>query len=236
MEKSYTKGLFGECLQAQTQPIVIFDLQMTEPNNASPDSKWDLFWSFTRLALQGFGGVLTVVQRELVENKKWLTYEEFVEDWSIAQVLPGPNVINLGLMFGERHFGLAGAFVAVAGLLCVPCILVLTLVLCFGSISDNPLARDPLRGMNAVVAGMVVATGLKLIPALKKNPIGTTFALLWVAVTVLSVAVLKLPLVGVLFVIGGISTAWAWRQMGRIDQAQNTPKPSTSTSDKSSAP
>jgi chromate transporter len=75
--------------------------------------------------------------------------------------------------------------------------------------------------MNAVVAGMVVATGLKLIPALKKNPIGTTLGLIWVAVTVISVVVIKLPLVSVLFVIGGISTAWAWRQMGLIDKAQS---------------
>jgi len=50
------------------------------------------------LALQGFGGVLAVVQRELVEKKKWLTNEEFVEQWSVAQILPGPNVINLGVM------------------------------------------------------------------------------------------------------------------------------------------
>jgi chromate transporter len=194
---------------------------MTHTSTASPNSKWDLFWSFTRLALQGFGGVLTVVQRELVENKQWLTYEEFVEDWSIAQVLPGPNVVNLGLMFGERHFGLAGAFVAVAGLLCVPCVLVLTLIFCFGSISDNPIVSEALRGMNAVVAGMVVATGLKLIPALKKNPIGTTLGLIWVAITVISVVVIKLPLVSVLFVIGGISTAWAWRQMELIDKVQS---------------
>ena len=47
----------------------------------------DLFWSFTWLALQGFGGVLAIVQRELVEKKKWLTHEEFVEDWAVAQVL-----------------------------------------------------------------------------------------------------------------------------------------------------
>ena len=67
-----------------------------------PRSKTDLFVSFTVLALQGFGGVLAVVQRELVEKKRWMTREQFVEDWAVAQIMPGPNVINLALMIGGR--------------------------------------------------------------------------------------------------------------------------------------
>jgi chromate transporter len=54
----------------------------------------ELYWAFTILALQGFGGVLAVVQRELVEKKRWLTTEEFVEDWAVAQIMPGPNVVK----------------------------------------------------------------------------------------------------------------------------------------------
>ena len=83
----------------------------------APRSKTDLFWAFTFLAMQGFGGVLTVVQRELVEKKKWLTLEQFVEDWAVAQIMPGPTVVNLSLMIGGRCFGLAGALSALAGLL-----------------------------------------------------------------------------------------------------------------------
>jgi chromate transporter len=75
-----------------------------------PRSPADLFWSFTWLALQGFGGVLAVVQRELVEKKRWMTNEEFVEDWAVAQIMPGPNVVNLSVMIGDRHFGLRGAW------------------------------------------------------------------------------------------------------------------------------
>ena len=80
-----------------------------------PKSKTDLFLSFTFLALQGFGGVLAVVQRELVERKRWMTPAQFVEDWAVAQILPGPNVINFCLMIGGRYFGLAGALAALAG-------------------------------------------------------------------------------------------------------------------------
>jgi chromate transporter len=168
------------------------------------------------LGLQGFGGVLTIVQRELVEKKQWFTPEEFIEDWSVAQVLPGPNVINLGLMFGSRHFGLAGAIAATTGLMLIPSIGVLTIALLYGSISDNPIAQSALQGMNAVVAGMVLATGLKLIPALKKNPMGFALSLCLVLLTLVSVNVFKMPLAYVLLGIGGLSTLWAARQLKRI--------------------
>ena len=85
-----------------------------------PHSLRELFWAFTWLALQGFGGVLAVVQRELVERKRWLTREQFVEDWAVAQIMPGPNVVNLSMMIGDRHFGLSGAIAALAGMLALP--------------------------------------------------------------------------------------------------------------------
>src|ERR1041385_3727008 len=95
------------------------------PDRRRPRSLTDLFVSFTFLALQGFGGVLAVVQRELVERKQWLTHEEFVEDWAVAQIMPGPNVINLALMIGSRYFGLRGALAALAGMVTFPMIVVL---------------------------------------------------------------------------------------------------------------
>jgi len=74
------------------------------PDQPRPESLAQLFWAFTWLALQGFGGVLAVVQRVLVERKRWLTLEQFMEDWAVAQVLPGPNVINMAMMIGDRYF------------------------------------------------------------------------------------------------------------------------------------
>src|SRR3712207_4124942 len=92
---------------------------------ARPRSLADLFVSFTLLALQGFGGVLAVVQRELVENKRWMTREEFIEEWAVAQIMPGPNVINLSITIGWRYFGLRGALAALAGRLTFPLLVVL---------------------------------------------------------------------------------------------------------------
>jgi chromate transporter len=137
-----------------------------------PKSLTDLFVSFTLLALQGFGGVLAIVQRELVEKKRWMTREEFIEDWAVAQIMPGPNVVNLSLMVGGRYFGLKGAMVALAGMLTVPLVLVLLLAVLYAQFAGHPGVAGALRGMGAVAAGLIAATGLKLFGALKKNVLG----------------------------------------------------------------
>src|SRR3954465_15531025 len=121
-----------------------------EPRRPKPSSLSDLFISFTLLALQGFGGVLAVVQRELVERKRWMTREEFIEDWAVAQIMPGPNVVNLALMIGDRHFGLRGAMTALAGMLTVPLMVVLGLALLHAHYANHPGVAGALRGMAAV--------------------------------------------------------------------------------------
>mgnify|MGYP000676887760 CR=1 FL=1 len=92
-----------------------------------PQSAGELFRVFTRLALQGFGGVLPIAHRELVERERWVAPAEFVELLAAAQVIPGPNIVNVALMLGDRWFGLRGALAASAGLLAVPMLIVLAL-------------------------------------------------------------------------------------------------------------
>jgi chromate transporter len=177
----------------------------------TPTSNADLFFSFNWLALQGFGGVLAVVQRELVEKKKWLTLEEFVEDWSVAQILPGPNVINLAIMIGGKYFGWRGALSALVGLLLVPTVLVLFIASAIAGVADSQAMQGALRGMGAVSAGLIMATGIKMLPALKTNPMGFFACSLLAVGTFLAVAIFRLPLAWVLLTLGPIASLWAWR-------------------------
>jgi chromate transporter len=178
-----------------------------------PESLTDLFVSFTLLALQGFGGVLAVVQRELVENKRWLTLDEFIEDWSVAQIMPGPNVINLALIVGGRYFGLKGALVGLAGMLAVPLVLVLALALVYSHFAEHPGVAGALRGMGAVAAGLILATGIKLIRALKKNVLGWRWCLILGLACLIGIVVIRLPLAYVLFGLGGLSFALAYKRL-----------------------
>lgn len=191
-----------------------------------PTSKSDLFWSFSWLALQGFGGVLAVVQRELVEKKKWLTREQFVEDWAVAQILPGPNVVNLSLMIGDRYFGWQGALLALSGMLLFPLLIVLALAAAFSGVADVPQVQGALRGMGAVAAGLISATGLKLISALRSNPMGQALCWLFAALTFAAVALLRLPLVWVLLGVGSLACALAYRAIRQREDQSPGPEAS----------
>jgi chromate transporter len=191
--------------------------------NNCPKSKMDLFVSFSLLALQGFGGVLAIVQRELVEKKRWLTLEEFLEDWAVAQILPGPNVVNLSLMIGDRYFGFAGALAALAGMLTFPLVIVLALAAILGGVSDAPAVQGALRGMGAVAAGLIAATGIKLIAALKSNPMGLAVCWGLAVLSFIAIALLRLPLISVLLGIGTLACVWAYRRLGEQQSTETGP-------------
>ena len=189
---------------------------MSRPKPHSPS---DLFWSMTWLALQGFGGVLAVVQRVLVDEKGWLTNEEFIEDWAVAQILPGPNVVNLALMIGDRYFGLRGGLAALAGMLTFPLRVVLVIAALFASVADAAIAQGALKGMGAVSAGLIAAVGLRLITALKANVMSAGVCISLSAITFIAIAILRIPLVWVLLGLGSVAMYWAYRQLGAIEQA-----------------
>jgi chromate transporter len=180
---------------------------------ARPHSLFDLFLSFTVLALQGFGGVLAVVQRELVERKRWLTREQFIEEWAVAQVMPGPNVINLAITLGWQYFGWRGALAGVAGMITCPLLVVLALALFYAEFAGNPHVSGALRGMGAVAAGLVTATSLKLLPALQRNALGVPVCTALLLLAFVAIAWLKLPLAWVLVGLGAIASVLAWRKL-----------------------
>ena len=163
--------------------------------------------------MQGFGGVLAIVQREMVEKKRWLTADEFLEDWAVAQVLPGPNVINLALMIGDRHFGLRGAIAAVAGMLLVPLGVILVLAVAYARFAANPEVAGALRGMGAVAGGLIAATGIKLIPQLRRHPLGFGACLALAALVFAAIALAHIPLGWVQLAVGGVACVWTWRKI-----------------------
>jgi chromate transporter len=178
---------------------------MSEPDEAPrPDSPAQLFLVFSGLALRGFGGVLPWAQRVLVEERRWLTREQFVEALAFAQVLPGPNVCNLALMVGDRWFGWRGAVAALGGLLAAPTLVVLGLAMVYGRFGDAPLVRGALAGMGAAAGGMILGTALRLAATQRARwlPFGiAAFA---------AVALLRWPLAAVVAVLGPAAVAAAW--------------------------
>ena len=183
------------------------------PTRPRPESLRELFLTFNWLALQGFGGVIAVTQRALCEQKRWLTREEFVDALAIGQVLPGPNVVNVALMIGDRFFGWRGAFTAMAGMLVVPLAVVLVLTALYDHYSAVPAIAGALRGMGAVSAGLIVGTALKLAAALRGNPMGVGACAALLGLTFGAIALLRWPLPWVLLALGSMACTFAWRRL-----------------------
>jgi chromate transporter len=186
---------------------------------ARPSSPLDLFVTFTLLALQGFGGVLAVTQRELCERKRWLTHAQFVETLSIGQVLPGPSVVNVALIIGDRCFGWRGALSALAGMMTLPLVIVLALAAIYVEFAQVAAVAGALRGMAAVAAGLIIGTALRLAPSLRGTPIGGFAAVMLATASFVAVALLRWPLVWVLLALGAVGMAWAWRRIAAQERS-----------------
>lgn len=174
-----------------------------------PGSLRELFVAFTLLALQGFGGVIAVAQRELCDRRRWLTPREFVDLLASAQVLPGPNVCNLSLMVGDRFFGWRGALTALAGMITAPMALMLLLAWGLHEASSLPhaqgLIRGALGGIAAVAAGQIIGTVLKLSAPLRDHELGWPACLGLAALALALVVHWHWPLVHVLLGLGGLA-------------------------------
>ena len=174
----------------------------TAAPRAHPASPLALFIAFTLLALQGFGGVLAVAQRELVDRRGWLTRLEFVELYAVAQLLPGPNVVNLSLMIGDRYFGLRGALAAISGMLVAPLLVVLALAASYQQLAQYPAVAGALRGMGAVAAGLILAMALKMLGTLRGNVLGPALCTALGLATLTAIAVFRVPLAWVVIGLG----------------------------------
>ena len=188
---------------------------MPEPTLRRPGSALQMARTFNRLALQGFGGVLAVAQRELVERERWLTPAQFLEVLSLGQVLPGPNIVNMALIIGDRFLGWRGAAAALAGLMCAPLLIVLLLAVLYRETMHQPMVAGALRGMGAVAAGLVIGTAFKLVGSLRRNPMGWQTCALFALLTLAAIGVLRWPLVGVVLGLGSAAAATAWWRLGR---------------------
>ena len=156
---------------------------------------------FITLGLTSFGGGRSAYYYEaFVARRRWVKTPEFLQDLTLSQIIPGPNVTNLAVAMGYRLAGLAGAASAFVAVI-VPgavALLVLTTLYFHGSIT--PGAQSAIRGGGAAVAGVVVVTTLKLGSTLRG---WRTVAIAGAAFA--AVGLLRLNSVAAILVVGALS-------------------------------
>jgi chromate transporter len=189
------------------------------PSRISPDGTQaaprpiELFTAFSLISLSGFGGVLYWSRRMMVDERKWMTAEEFNEAYALCNFLPGPNIVNFSVVFGRQVGGVAGALVALLGLLGPPFLLVLLLGVLYALYGDLAVLQRILAGVAAAAAGLTIAASLKMAgPLLRQRP-GLAQGLALAAF--LAVGIMHWPIYWVLGLLipGGIAGAW-WLRPG----------------------
>ena len=171
-------------------------------------TRLQLFIAFSRISLSSFGGAIFWTRRELIERQRWLTEREFLEIYTLGQLLPGPNVLNLTVMVGYRFVGWSGAASAVAGFLGWPCLVVVGMGIFYQNYGRLPYVQQALGGMSSVAAGLLVATVIKLAAVLPRQWRPWIFG----ALAFIGVGVMRWPLLWVMaaFAPWAIFAAWKY--------------------------
>ena len=169
------------------------------PNlSQSPPSLITLFVAFAKMSLAGFGGVLVWARRGIVDQHKWMTADEFNETYALCHFLPGPNIVNLSVVFGSRFGGVAGGVAAFAGLVGPPMLLVMILAVLYAHFGQVEVLRHILAGISCGAVGLLIAVVLKmLMPLLKRRDVA---GLLLMVAVFAAIGLVRWPLQAVLLV------------------------------------
>jgi chromate transporter len=191
-------------MTSQSNPIAAAPVQTT-PGLAA------LFCGFLSLGLLSFGGTLPLARRIIVEERRWLNGEEFIEVLGLCQFLPGGNIMNTSVAIGHRFRGAAGSFAALLGLIAAPTAIVIGLDTIYDRFRDLPQVQHIFTGLAAGAAGLLVAMACSMTKALWERARMRLWRNAGIAlVCFAAIAVLRLPLVPVMLVLATLSTFLQW--------------------------
>lgn len=168
----------------------------------------ELFWGFLKIGLSGFGGVLPFARRMIIEQRRWLTEQEFTEVLSLAQFLPGPNIVNVSVIVGRRFQGPTGAVAATLGLMLMPLVIILLLATVYTEFAHIDAVRNACNGVSASASGLVVAVALRMAQPIRRTPWKIGIG----AIAFVAIGPARLPLLWVLAVLAPVSIAIAFRR------------------------
>jgi chromate transporter len=163
---------------------------------STPPSLIELFVAFAKMSLAGFGGVLVFARRAIVDQHRWMTADQFNETFALCHFLPGPNIVNLSVVFGSRFRGLAGGLAAFAGLVGPPVVVVMVLAALYARFGEVEALRRILSGVSCAAVGLLISVVFRMMmPLVRKRDL---VGLVLLAAAFIAIGVLRLPLPAVL--------------------------------------
>lgn len=132
----------------------------------------DLFFTFFKIGAFTFGGgyaMIALLDKDCVDNKKWITSDELMNITVIAESTPGPIAINCATYTGYKMKGLLGAIVATLGMILPSTIIIYIVSIFFGDLLSNSIISNVFKGIRVAVCILIVQAAIKMIKKVMKN-------------------------------------------------------------------
>ncbi len=181
---------------------------------STPPGLLALFTAFAKISLAGFGGVLVWTRRAIVDQHRWMSADEFNETYALCHFLPGPNVVNLSVVFGSRFRGIPGGIAAFAGLLGPPLVMMTVLAALYAHFGEIDALRRILAGVSCAAVGLLLSAVFRMMMPLVKRRDLVGIALL--TAVFIAIGLLRLPLAAVLLVAIPLSLAITYAVRRRV--------------------
>jgi chromate transporter len=199
----FARRAFGATLLALDPKPHDMNNELTSPESrlAPTPTLREIFGGFLGLGLISFGGALPLARRALVEQRRWLTSDEFTDLLGLCQFLPGGNVINLSVAMGMRFRGVPGALAGLLGLIAGPSLVVIGLGVLYEHTQNDPHVRHLFAGLAAAASGLLISMAIKIVLPLRNKPLAALIA----ALGFVAIAVLRWPLLPTMLVLTPLS-------------------------------
>lgn len=135
----------------------------------------ELFVSFMKIGAFTFGGgyaMLPMIQREIVENKKWASNDEILDYFAVAQCTPGVIAVNTATFVGHKIKGIAGGIAATLGVVFVPVIIISAIASVLKSFSHLETVENALWGIRIAVCASITVSVAGLLKKSVKGKLG----------------------------------------------------------------
>lgn len=142
---------------------------------------FDLFWTFCKIGALTFGGgyaMLPIIQREIVENKKWSTEKEILDYYAVGQCTPGVIAVNTATFIGYKLRGITGGIIATIGVVFPSLIIILTIASFLQNFADMAIVQSAFAGIRVAVVALIITTVIKLLKSSIKDYLGIIIAIL----------------------------------------------------------
>ena len=133
-----------------------------------------LFWAMFKIGLFTFGGgyaMIAIIERELVERKKWIEHDEFMDMIAIAESTPGPIAINSATYIGYKRGGVLGSLFATLGVVLPSFTIIFIISLFYKQFMQIQLVAYAFKGIQACVAFLILSAGFKMLKKIKHTPL-----------------------------------------------------------------